>query len=101
MDNKNMNPPSGEDTSWLDDMLASSEYGNDAMQEVQDLSESVEDMELERIIREAKADDWDLTEAIMKETPVYDYPEESQKETYPDDFCEDDYQGEIPVDPDR
>lgn len=101
MDNKNMNPPSGEDTSWLDDMLASSEYGNDAMQEVQDLSESVEDMELERIIREAKADDWDLTEAIMKETPVYDYPEESQKETYPDDICEDDYQEEIPEDPDR
>lgn len=101
MDNKNMNPPSGEDTSWLDDMLASSEYGNDAMQEVQDLSESVEDMELERIIREAKVDDWDLTEAIMKETPVYDYPEESQEETYPEDNGEDDYPEEIPEDPDR
>lgn len=105
MDHKNTNPPSGKDTNWLDEMLASSNYGNDAMQEVQNLSESVEDMELERIIREAKADDWDLTEAIMKETPVNDYPEEPQEETYPEENdegnYEEDYQEEIPEDPDR
>ncbi len=97
MENKNTTPPSGEDTGWLDEMLASSDYGNDAMQEVQDLSESVEDMELERIIREAKADDWDLTEAIMKETPVYDYPEEPAEEYYD----EEEYEEEILDDPDR
>ena len=61
MDNKNTNPPSGDDTSWLDELLASSNYGEDA---IADLSGTVEDMELERIIREAKADEWDLTEII-------------------------------------
>lgn len=70
MDNKNMNPSSGEDTSWLDELLASSDYGEDA---IQDLSGSVEDLELDRIIREAKADEWDLTETIASQ---YDYPEE-------------------------
>ena len=44
MDNKNMNPPSGDDTSWLDEILASSDYGEDA---IQDISGSVEDLELE------------------------------------------------------
>ena len=70
MDNKNLNPSPGEDTSWLDELLASSDYGEDA---IQDLSGSVEDIELDRIIREAKADEWDLSETIASE---YDYPEE-------------------------
>lgn len=73
MDNKNMNPSSGEDTSWLDELLASSDYGEEA---IQDLSGSVEDIELERIIREAKSDEWDLTEVIEQEVAKYDFPKE-------------------------
>lgn len=71
MENKNINPPSGDDTSWLDDLLASSNYGEDA---IEDLSSSVEDMELERIIREAKADEWDLTDIIESQQPDYEEP---------------------------
>ena len=70
MDNKNMNPSPEEDTSWLDELLSSSNYGEEA---IQDLSGSVEDLELDRIIREAKDDEWDLSEKIALE---YDYPEE-------------------------
>ena len=69
MDNKNMNLPSGDDTSWLDELLASSNYGEDA---IEDLSDSVEDLELERIIREAKADEWDLTDIIQSQQPDYE-----------------------------
>lgn len=69
MDNKNTNSPSGDDTSWLDELLASSNYGEDA---IQNLSGSVEDMELDRIIREAKADEWDLTDIIESQQPDYE-----------------------------
>lgn len=71
MDNKNLNPPSGDDTSWLDDLLASSDYGEDA---IADLSRSVEDLELERIIREAKEDEWDLSDVIEQPEPLPDAP---------------------------
>ena len=67
MENKNINPSSGDDTSWLDELLQSSDYGEDA---IQDLSGSVEDLELERIIREAKADEWDLTDIIESQQAV-------------------------------
>ena len=69
MENKNINPPSGDDTSWLDELLESSTYGEDA---IQNLSNSVEDLELERIIREAKADEWDLTDIIESQQAAYE-----------------------------
>lgn len=71
MDNKHTNPTSGEDTSWLDDLLAASDYGEDA---IQDLSCSVEDLELERIMREARAEEWDLSDiiAVAQENGDYD-----------------------------
>lgn len=72
MDNKNTNPPSGEDTSWLDDLLNSSTYGEDA---IQDLSSSVEDLELDRIIRETKEDEWDLTDIIESVQQEYQKPD--------------------------
>lgn len=70
MENKNLNPSSGDDTSWLDDLLASSDYGEDA---IADLSRSVEDLELERIIRETKEDEWDLEDVVAQ--PEYIQPE--------------------------
>ena len=73
MENKNINPSSGDDTSWLDELLESSSYGEDA---IQDLSGSVEDLELERIIREAKADEWDLTD-IIESQQAAGYEEEA------------------------
>ena len=68
MDNKN-NTPSGGDTSWLDDLLASSNYGEDA---IQDIANSVEDLELDRIIREAKSDEWDLLSVIESQEAEYE-----------------------------
>lgn len=70
MNNKNTNPSPGEDTSWLDELLTSSDYGEEA---IQNFSNPVEDLELDRIIQEAKADEWDLSEKIASE---FDYPEE-------------------------
>ena len=81
MDNKNTNSPSGDDTSWLDELLASSNYGEDA---IEDLSGSVEDMELERIIREAKADEWDLTEIIESQQPDYEEPAPAPQPAFED-----------------
>ena len=81
MDNKNTNSPSGDDTSWLDELLASSNYGEDA---IEDLSGSVEDMELERIIREAKADEWDLTEIIESQQPDYEEPTPAPQPAFED-----------------
>ena len=69
MDNKNINPTPGNDTSWLDEILASSDYGEDA---IQNLSDSVEDLELDRIIREAKADEWDLSDVISEVQPAFE-----------------------------
>ena len=94
MDNKNMNPPSGEDTSWLDDLLASSDYGEDA---IADLSRSVEDMELERIIRSIKAEDSDMWDSPASEPtepecedpatpkPAFEDPEIVAQVTWEDD----------------
>ena len=70
MENKHTNPISGEDTSWLDELLASSDYGENA---IQDLANSVEDLELDRIIRESKEDDeWDLTAIIESQQAEYE-----------------------------
>jgi len=95
MENKNINPSSGDDTSWLDELLESSSYGEDA---IQDLSGSVEDLELERIIREAKADEWDLTDIIENQQaagyeeetppppkPAFDDPEVAAQVYWEDD----------------
>ncbi|MBE6942564.1 MAG: endolytic transglycosylase MltG [Ruminococcaceae bacterium] len=71
MENKNLNPTSGDDTSWLDDLLASSDYGEDA---IADLARSVEDLELDRIIREAKEDEWDLEDEIAEPEPQPEAP---------------------------
>ena len=111
MENKNINPSSGEDTSWLDELLESSTYGEDA---IQDLSGSVEDLELERIIREAKADEWDLTDIIesqqaaYEETPpapkpAFDDPEVAAQVYWEEDEEEpyEEYEEEEYVDPDR
>lgn len=71
MENKNNTPSSGEDTSWLDELLASSDYGEDS---IADISRSVEDLELERIIKESKEDEWDLTDIIESQQSEYAQP---------------------------
>lgn len=81
MDNKNMNPTPEDDTSWLDELLASSDYGEDA---ISDLSDSVEDLELERIIREARAEEPNLNETVLQEQPDYDHPADPQSAYAPD-----------------
>ena len=101
MDNKNLNPSSGDDTSWLDDLLASSDYGEDA---IADLSRRVENLELERIIREAKEESWDLEDMIPEPEPLDETPkpafedpeiavsvqwdEDDSEEIIPEDFPE-------------
>jgi len=123
MDNKNFDNLPEEDTSWLDELLASSDYGEDALTEVRgtgdafalpeellaaepkqeaDASDSVDDAELDKIMKEAMSDEWDLTETILNAPPVpiYDeepvldgedfngfeeHPEESQEGTQPEE----------------
>ena len=118
MDNKNTTPPSGEDTSWLDDLLASSDYGEDA---IQNIANSVEDLELDRIIREAKEEDWTVSDEPLEEITEYEVPEAPQTEPRLDDEIviewdddepedievpedeeyEEEIEEEIPEDPDR
>ena len=98
MDNKNFDNLPEEDTSWLDELLASSNYGEDALSEVQGIgdafalpeellaeetpkqedmaSDSVDDAELDKIMKEAMSDEWDLTETILNAPPVPIYDEE-------------------------
>ncbi len=110
MENKNTNPPSGEDTSWLDELLASSDYGEDA---IQDLAGSVEDLELDRIIRESKEDDeWDLTaiiesqqteyaEATRTPEPAFDDPEVAAQISWDENEVIEDNEEEYFEDSDR
>ena len=109
MDNKNNIPASGDDTQWLDDLLASSDYGEDI---IQNISSSVEDLELDRIIREAKSDDWSeessgfegasITEEISVPQPAFEDPEITAQDYWPESETEEPEQFyEIPEDPDR
>lgn len=72
MDEQNLNPIPEDDTSWLDELLASSDYGEDA---IQDIANSVEDLELDRIIRETKADGWESGGFAAESAPAYEEPE--------------------------
>ena len=83
MDNKNQFNPSENDTSWLDDLLASSDYGEDIIEQMQSSPEEDAkslDLELEKIIQDAKNDEWDLTEAIMNAQPIPIHDEDYQEE---------------------
>ncbi len=73
MDNQNKNPLPEDDTSWLDELLASSTYGDDALKQTQSDSApypGVDDEELEKILREALSDEWNLEETIENSPPV-------------------------------
>lgn len=103
MDDKNQNYSPEDDTSWLDDLLNSSEYGEDVVEQMQASpakTAKAADSELEKIMQEALRDEWDLTETIMNAPPISihddDYQEESVAENaaYP-------YEEEIPEDSDR
>lgn len=72
MDEQNLNPTPEDDTSWLDELLASSDYGEDA---IEDISGSVEDLELDRIIRETMAETTETTASVGEETLAYEEPE--------------------------
>lgn len=121
MDKKNMTPPSGDDASWLDDLLVASDYGEDA---IRDISGSVEDLELERILREAKSGKWDPVEEPSNEPepaivinpapvqpprPAFEDPEiaasvnlEDDYEEEPEEDAPEEYEeDEVFVDPDR
>ena len=83
MDNKNQFNPSENDTSWLDELLASSDYGEDIIEQMQSSPEEDAkslDLELEKIIQDAKNDEWDLTEAIMNAQPIPIHDEDYQEE---------------------
>lgn len=67
MDNKNLTP--NEDTGWLDDILDSSDYGEDVLKQMKP-SKEADDAEFERIMQDIIADSWDLTEAIDNAPPI-------------------------------
>jgi len=105
-----MTPSPQNDSGWLDELLASSDYGEDALQEVQSVSDPMLDLELERILQEVQAekdaeakledfpsaadeapsvtpesddvDEWDLTATILQEQPAYSYSEDSPQELF-------------------
>lgn len=74
MEDKKATPTPEDDTSWLDDVLDSSNYGEDSLQQMKPLTETtavrLNDDAIEKIIQEAKSDNWDLTETIMQLPPV-------------------------------
>ena len=71
MDNKNTTPPNSEDTAWLDELLETSNYGDDALSQMQPLDTS-DELDLEKILQEAKAGKWyDEPVAPVETQPVY------------------------------
>lgn len=98
MDNKNFDNLPEEDTSWLDELLASSDYGEDVLSGVRGIgdafalpeellgeeipkqetpaSDSFDDAELDKIMKEAMSDEWDLTETILQAPPISIYDDE-------------------------
>lgn len=97
MNNKNFDNLPEEDTNWLDELLASSDYGKDVLEEAvgtgdafalpeelltreepkqEPAPDPVDDTEWEKIMQEALSDEWDLTETILNAPPVPIYDEE-------------------------
>ena len=58
MDNKNTTPSNQEDTAWLDELLKTSTYGDDAISQMQSTDEA-DELDLEKILQEAKSGKWD------------------------------------------
>lgn len=85
MENKNQNTPEN-DSSWLDELLASSDYGEDAIEQLQTSGESNADLELEKIMQEALGDEWDLTETIMNAQPIPIHDDDYQEDSLSDDM---------------
>ena len=79
MDDKKFNPSAEGDTAWLDEILESSDYGEDILKQMQPLKEtpSSTDDDLDKILQEVMSDNWDLTETILNAPPVSIYNEES------------------------
>ena len=130
MDKNNITPSSDDNASWLDEVLRSSDYGEDVMKELQSIPDT--DLELERILQEVRAeqeaeiiqeapvpeadateDDWVFSETILEEPPVYEYPAnpsadffDEQEETpnfeeIPQEASEEVPEEEIMIDTDR
>ncbi|MBE6948140.1 MAG: endolytic transglycosylase MltG [Ruminococcaceae bacterium] len=130
MDKNNITPSSDDNASWLDEVLRSSDYGEDVMKELQSIPDT--DLELERILQEVRAeqeaeiiqetpvpeadateDDWVFSETILEEPPVYEYPAnpsadffDEQEETpnfeeIPQEASEEVSEEEIMIDTDR
>lgn len=79
MNDKNLNPSSEGDTAWLDEILESSDYGEDILKQMQpqpDTPSGKED-DIDKILQEVMADNWDLTDAILNAPPVSIYDDES------------------------
>ena len=89
MDDKNLNPSAEGDTAWLDEILESSDYGEDILKQMQPLTNTpaAKDDDIDKILQEVMADNWDLTETILNAPPVSIYDDESNEEfTAFDDF---------------
>ncbi|MCD7755418.1 MAG: endolytic transglycosylase MltG [Firmicutes bacterium] len=69
-----------EDTSWLDELLSAPEVGEEISSDDNALSSlglsGLDDMELEKIMKEAMSDDWNLEDPIEPSEPVPIHDEE-------------------------
>ena len=98
MDNNKWTPSPEDDTSWLDEILASSDYGEDALKKVQAPEEvSATDDELDKIMQDILSENWDLSDPVapspapQKQPPVQPAAEEPQAVEENFDYAEEDY----------
>ena len=91
MDNQNKNPLPEDDTSWLDELLASSTYGDDVPKQTQADSipyPGVDDAELEKLLKEALADEWNLEDTIENSPPVPIFDEITESDCEDEEISE-------------
>lgn len=71
MDNKNTTPSNQEDAAWLDELLKTANYGDDAISQTQ-TPDAYDELDLEKILQEVNAGKWDNEPTPQAETqPAY------------------------------
>lgn len=85
MDDKKLNPSAEGDTSWLDEILETSDYGEDIIKQMQPLqtTPSSNDNDLDKILQEVMADHWDLPDTTASISPTPMPAESSEVEDFP------------------
>ena len=90
MDDKKRTPSPEEDTGWLDDILASSDYGEDALKKIQPTPDTpATDDDFDRIMQEILSDKW-VTSETTEVPPAPPVPAPAEAEIEPVVLIEED-----------